>query len=288
MPETTQPGQSQAKQAKPVQVPQRTRPPGEMGGHTVMPWEQGEAEPGQAASTTPAGSDPTTTASGGSSKSVPPPTEGKGKDGLGQGSGATTVKAADGMMPPASQTVTGEAPKPMSGKPPVGSAGALAKAQPLEQSHPEGMEQPTTVQKGDAPSDALEGAGAVARKATPQASKATESGAQPVGKPAAPPQARPTPAAVDRTAKESAPMVPSSGQDAAKAASGAAVHPTNPAAQATSGQPDLQDEALIKALDQKLAEMLARALHETVAEAVRQSRVATRPAAPPPVQPAKK
>ncbi|MEA3144519.1 MAG: hypothetical protein QOG31_1843 [Thermoplasmata archaeon] len=256
MPETTQPEQSQAKQAKPVQVPQRTRPPGEMGGHTVMPWEQGEAEPGQAASATPAGSDPTTTASGGSSKSVPPPAEGKGKDGLGQGAGATTVKAADGMMPPASEAVTGEAPKPMSGKPPVGSAGALAK-QPLEQSHPEGME------------------------------------AQ------APPKARPAQAEVDQAAKASQPMkakeaaqespiVPSTDQDAAKAASGAAVHPTDPAAQATSGQPDLQDEALIKALDQKLAELLARALHETVAEAVRQSRVASRPAAPPPVQPAKK
>ncbi|MEA3202362.1 MAG: hypothetical protein QOI63_28, partial [Thermoplasmata archaeon] len=44
-----------------------------------MPWEQGEAGSGHASSHIPAGSDPTTTASGGSSKSVPPPTQGRGK-----------------------------------------------------------------------------------------------------------------------------------------------------------------------------------------------------------------
>src|SRR5690242_7976032 len=102
MPETSPPQAQQSEpSAKSTPLAQkRSRPPGELGGHTVMPWEQGEAEP-QARSPVPAGSDPTTTASGGSSKSVPPPAQGRGKDGLGQGSGATTVKAADGMMPPA-------------------------------------------------------------------------------------------------------------------------------------------------------------------------------------------
>ncbi|MCA1819190.1 MAG: hypothetical protein LC620_03930 [Halobacteriales archaeon] len=104
-----------------------------------MPWEQGETDEGKPSSHVPAGADPTTTASGGSSKSVPPPSQGPGVDGLGQGSGASTVKAAQGMMPPASQTVTGTTPAAMSSMPPRGATGALAK-QDLEQAHPEGME----------------------------------------------------------------------------------------------------------------------------------------------------
>jgi hypothetical protein len=152
----------------------RSRPPGEMGGHTVMPWEQGESE--EATTHVPAGSNPVTTASGGSSKNVPPPTEGSG-DGLGQGSGQSTVKAADSTMG------MGKGAEPStSARPPVGSAGApakpvvVSKPMELEQAHPEAMEprpQPTSakVLAGDAPSDAMAGAPASARLATPSMSK---------------------------------------------------------------------------------------------------------------------
>jgi len=142
-----------------------------------MPWEQGdEAEP---TNPTPAGSSPVSTAAGGSSKNVPPPNAGK-VDGLGQGAGTSTVKAADGMMPPAS----GPSNAKVSTKPPVGSAGSPAKANatnrpqpPLESTPLEGMETttaprlPTKVAAGDAPQDAMQGAPAVAQAATPQASR---------------------------------------------------------------------------------------------------------------------
>jgi hypothetical protein len=292
-----------------------------------MPWEQGEGQ--QSPSHIPAGSDAASTASGGSSKSVPPPTSGQGRDGLGQGAGASTAKAADGMTPPASESMGVAPPRPASSKPPEGSAGspgrpnANAKPMELEQQHPEGMERARGLPKGsmqverdEAPQDAMAGAPPTAFKATPQATRDTpeeqlKGGGEtkaapkkPVTPTAAGAQTKPAPEAVDATAKASTPaaarpvptkenaaakpMVPSTGADAAKAASGAPVHPTNPAMQPASGQTDPQEDQLIEALDKRLAEMLARALHETVATAVRETRSAPRPAAPPPVQAAKK
>lgn len=326
MPETSQ-GQTSTNPSA-TTSPKRSRPPGEMGGHTVMPWEQDGST--QAASPIPAGGDAATTASGGSSKSVPPPASGKG-DGLGQGAGASTVKAADANLP-ATQS------RDVPGKPPQGSAGAPAKPnadakpQDLEAWNPEGAEpgvrrsppkESMAVERDDAPADAMAGAPPTAFKATPQASKdapedqirggdATKPSRGNLGgrdtksipaKPEASPVARtasgtppkPSPSQVEQVAKASAPkppgsnpLVPSTGADAAKAASGAAVHPTNPAMAATSGRHDPRQDALVEALDKRLAEMLARALHETVATAVRETLAGQRPAAPPPVQPAKK
>lgn len=306
MPETSAPQPAAPTSTNPStpSSQRRSRPPGELGGHTVMPWEQGETGAHPASSHIPAGSDPATTASGGSSKSVPPPSQGAGRDGLGQGAGTGTVKAADGMMPPASESAGVAPPAPSSSKPPAGSAGAPAKPaaqaslQPLEEGHPEGMEgavRPSAtgeaVAAGDAPREAMAGAPPSARNATAQASKRAGGSA---------PLSKPSPAAVDATAKASAPsgpkapikarervpspMVPSTGADAAKAASGAAIHPSDPAMQATSGQRDPEEDALIRAIDERLAALLARALHETVASAVRQARAPQRPTAPAPVK----
>ncbi|MCA1811569.1 MAG: hypothetical protein LC623_06110 [Halobacteriales archaeon] len=322
MPETSPQGQTTNPSTVPTE--KRSRPPGELGGHTVMPWEQGEGQ--QAPSHIPAGSDATSTASGGSSKSVPPPASGQGHDGLGQGAGASTAKAADGMTPPASESMGVAPPRPASTRPPEGSAGSPGRPNPnakpmeLEQQHPEGMEAARGIPKGsmqverdEAPQDAMAGAPPTAHKATPQATRdqperqiegGDETKAAPK-KPVTPTaaQAKPAPEAVDATAKASTPtaakpvptregaakpMVPSTGQDAAKAASGAPVHPTNPAMQQASGQADPQEDKLIEALDKRLAEMLARALHETVATAVRETRSPPRPQAPPPEQPVKK
>lgn len=323
MPETSQ-GQTSSNPST-TTSPKRSRPPGEMGGHTVMPWEQDGST--QVASHIPAGGDATTTASGGSSKSVPPPASGKGRDGLGQGAGASTVKEADANLPAAES-------RDVSGKPPQGSAGApakpnaYAKPQDLETRHPEGAEpgarrsppkESLAVERDDAPEDAMAGAPPTAFKATPQASKdapedqikggdetkpsrgslggpdtktapAKPEAKKPVTPTAAGAPTKPSPGAVDQVAKASVPnrVLPATGADAAKAASGAPVHPTNPAMAATSGQHDPRQDALIETLDKRLAEMLARALHETVATAVHETLTSQRPAAPPPVQPAKK
>lgn len=293
----------------------RSRPPGEMGGHTVMPWEQGESTQGTASSHVPAGSDAATPASGGSSKSVPPPSGGRGKDGLGQGAGASTVKAADDMMPSAAQSM-GRSPSTASAssRPPPGSAGkpgrpnARSNPQELESQHPEGAEWrqgvPQTssqVEEGDAPADAMAGAPPTARKATPQATKDNPEGQLEGGdetrqersghasrKPVTPTlsgtRPKPEPHEVDEVAKASTPQETSA---TGTAASSASAHPTHPERKEAVGQHS-QDDALIEALDKRLAEMLARALHETVATAVRETLRSERPPAPPPVQPAKK
>ncbi|HEX2066956.1 MAG TPA: hypothetical protein VHI93_09110 [Candidatus Thermoplasmatota archaeon] len=301
----------------------RSRPPGELGGHTVMPWEQGESTQGRASSHIPAGGDAATPASGGSSKSVPPPSGQRGKDGLGQGAGASTAKAADDRMPSAPQSV-GRPPTStsVSSRPPPGSAGkparpnARSRPQELESQHPEGAEWPlgsgqdapetaTEVGLDDAPADAMAGAPRTAHKATPQASKDTpedqveggdETRAAQAPSPPDPAAKRPvTPALsgtrpkpdsgeVEEVSKASAPHVPSG---AAGAAPPAAAHPTHPDRRKATGQ-DPRDDALIEAIDRRLADMLARALHETVATAVRETLRSERPPAPPPVQPAKK
>lgn len=263
------------------QTVKRSRPPGEMGGHTVMPWEQGEGD--TAASPTPAGSNPTTSSSGGSSKNVPPPATGK-MDGLGQGAGSTTVSAADGMMPPASQAVTGQTPKPVEQKSAPGGAGALAQAEArgkpavqapvssppmpadaLEAVSPEGAEEPRHAMRSKEPA---------LTKAPP--AKQPVPGAPPV--PAAPqpgvPSAAPTPTST------AAAVTPASAPLDSVAAAKATAVPGKASVPASTS-----DEALIKALTDQLATMLARALHESVAQAVRDVRAGeARPAAPPAVR----
>ena len=252
-------------------APARSRPPGEMGGHTVMPWEQGDAESGQAATQVPAGKDPTTTASGGSSKSVPPPSEGDGTDGLGQGSGSTTVKAADGMMPPASQGITGVTPKPVAAKPPPGGAGANA---PLEQAHPEGAEAhhvPTAAQvaKASAPAaqkgppafDALMPPGG-ARQAVP----ATKAPGSTPAVPGPPPAQRPA-----SVAPVHAPLEATVRPSAGTASSPKSTH------------------ALVEALATELRTLLEKALQDAVAQVLAKPVPAPAagnpPGAPPPGKP---
>lgn len=245
-----------------------------------MPWEQGEGD--TASSPTPAGANPTTTSSGGSSKNVPPPAQGTA-DGLGQGSGSTTVSAADGMTPPASQAITGQQPAEVGQSPAPGSAGALARqAQPtvvsppepesLEAAHPEGAEGPKHAMRSK------EAALAGDRQAPVIQVEREAAGSQVPPEAISPPDATQSP---QRTpAAPAAAQGPAIAAPAGRTTAGAGQAPL--AKVGTPGMAGMQDDqALVEAVTQHLAAMLARALHESVAAAVREVRAReARPAAP--------